>query len=407
MMNKNIPAMRRDLQFFPVQHGGKQLILIKDHLGLVQEGKAIELPLYQLMTTFDGSFTIRDMQMTLMRQRGGMLVSSDEVKGLVDHLDDSYLLESERFKSAKKEIEDRFTAAKMRPCTHSGQAYPADPLELKNRLDEILASHQVITRPDGKVTALVVPHIDFAVGPKVYASGYQAIEGLIPSRVVILGVGHQMMGNLFSLTEKDFETPLGVVRNDKNIVQQLKVAGCDVIAENDFAHRNEHSIEFQIIFLQHLLEEFSFTIVPILCGSIQASLPEYTREAYLQKSGPFKEAIKQLVTDPAEETLVLAGVDFSHIGPKFGHDTPAFNLESQTRVHDKALLDSLCNLDGDGYWEESRRVRDQFNVCGFSALACLLEVLPPSTGLMLGYDIWHEEPTRSAVSFASVAFTSV
>ena len=101
-MNDKIPAMRRDLQFLPFQHEGRQFIYIKDHLGLVQEGKAIEPSLYGLMTLLDGSSTIRDLQMVLMRQRGGMLVSSDELKGLINHLDDSFLLESENFKKAKK-----------------------------------------------------------------------------------------------------------------------------------------------------------------------------------------------------------------------------------------------------------------------------------------------------------------
>jgi len=405
-MNDNIPAMRRDLQLFPVQDEGRQLIYIKDHLGLVQEGKTVELPLYHLMTQLDGSCTIRDIQMTLMRQRGGILVSSDELKALIDHLDDSFLLESERFKKAKKQIVDRFTAAEVRPCSHSGQSYPADPVNLRTRLDEILASHKRSERMDGKVTAIVVPHIDLGVGYRVYASGYQAIQGSAFNRVLILGVGHQIMENMFSLTEKDFDTPLGVVVNDKGIVQKLKNAGDDLIAENDFTHKNEHSIEFQAIFLQHLLEKSSFKIVPILCGSIQANLPEYTREAYRKKCGPFLEAIKQFVTDSTGETLVLAGVDFSHIGPKFGHDMPAFHLESQARQHDRVLLDCLCNQDSDAYWHESRRVMDRFNVCGFSALACLLEVLPPSTGHLLDYDLWHEKATQSAVSFASVIFTS-
>jgi hypothetical protein len=35
------------------------------------------------MVLLDGTTTIRDLQMALMRQRGGMLVSSDEVKSVI------------------------------------------------------------------------------------------------------------------------------------------------------------------------------------------------------------------------------------------------------------------------------------------------------------------------------------
>ena len=61
-MNEILPLMRKDLEFFPVKHGGQQLILIRDHLGLVQEGKAVAPSLYQVMILLDGTRTIRDLQ---------------------------------------------------------------------------------------------------------------------------------------------------------------------------------------------------------------------------------------------------------------------------------------------------------------------------------------------------------
>jgi len=69
------------------------------------------------------------------------------------------------------------------------------------------------------------------------------------------------------------------------------------------------------------------------------------------------------------------------------------------------LLDSLTVPDADSFWKESGRVKDQYNVCGFAVLACLLEILPPCKGYLLDYEMWHEEATRSAVSYAAVAFT--
>ena len=85
---------------------------------------------------------------------------------------------------------------------------------------------------------------------------------------------------------------------------------------------------------------------------------------------------------------------------------PAQYLKDQSEVHDRALLKALSVLDADSFWEESGKVKDQYNVCGFAALACLLEVLPPCRGHFLGYEMWHEEATRSAVGFAAMAFTA-
>lgn len=104
------------------------------------------------------------------------------------------------------------------------------------------------------------------------------------------------------------------------------------------------------------------------------------------------------------DTFLIAGVDLSHVGPKFGHDMPASLILDKCERHDTMLLGFLCKRDVDGFWAESRRVEDKYNVCRFSALACLSEILPPCNGRLLNYEIFREEPTRSAVSFAASVF---
>ncbi len=403
-MKDFLPPLRKDLEFFPLQHRGRQYILIKDHLGLVQEGKAVELPLYQLMILLDGSRTLRDLQFLLMKHHGGVLVGSEEIQRLVDQLDGSYLLESDRFIRSRDRVVDQFISSDTRPCSHCGQGYASDPDELRKTLDEILGTKA--SAPDlRKITALVSPHIDLTVGAKAYGNTYQLLKYTSPTTVVVLGIGHHLATALFSLTEKTFETPLGSVKANKELVRKLKEGAGDILAPNDFSHRSEHSIEFQLLFLQHLLKQHSFSIVPILCGSLQTGLSEYSREAYRRKAAPFLEGLEQILSMRCNETLLVVGVDLSHTGPKFGHDQPAKGLQNLSEAHDRILLRNLIALDADGFWEESRRVKDRYHVCGFAALACLLEVLPGSQGQILQYEIWHEEATRSAVSFASVVFT--
>ena len=379
------------------------MILIKDHLGLVREGQAIAPQLYQFMALLDGIKTIRDLQMELMRQRGGVLVSSDEVNHLLSRLDDSCLLDSDKFKSAKTRLVANFASKKVRPCSLCGQSYPKQPAQLTKMIDDILASQPPDPKPEGKITALVAPHIDLASGYPAYASAYQTLKHSTPLRVVILGTGHRIFDDLFCLTDKDFETPLGVTKNEPSLIQKLREAGGDVIAVDDFAHRSEHSIEFQVIFLQHLLSAENFTIIPILCGGLQLNLPSCERKEYLEITGTFLQELKNVIN---KDTLIVAGVDFSHIGLKFGHDMPADYLETQATVHDQSLLKYLSQMDIDSFWQESNAVQDRFNVCGFSALACMLEILSPSRGIVLNYQLRHEKPTQSAVSFAAVVFTA-
>lgn len=400
---------RNDLGFFPANQDGQQFVLVRDHLGLSPEGTALGVPLYQFMTLLDGSRSVTDLQTIFMRQRGGVFVGSEEILDLLNNLDAAYLLDSEAFRLAKGKIVSEFTHRSVRPASHSGGSYPDDPVALKSRLDEIMDAVAnalpEMSPHSGKIRALVAPHIDISVGHASYALGYGMLRNATPTRVVVLGTGHQLHEGLFSLTDKDFETPLGIIKSDTEAVRRLKGAGRKMVAPDDFIHRSEHSIEFQSIFLQHVLKQQNFTLVPILCGSLQMGLPAYTRKAFVERAEPFLEGLKGILAQPGHDTLLVAGVDFSHTGPKFGHDRTARAMENQSREHDQNLLKHLSEMDADQFWKESERVGDQYNVCGFSALACLLEVLPECRGTVLDYRVWHEAPTESAVSFASVVFT--
>jgi len=395
--------IREDLDFFPVQSDGRTVIMIQDRLGLVERGKLISPELYKLMITLNGKKSMRDIQLDLIRQQGGSLVSIEEVQALLERLNSSYLLDSPRYREARKVIISDFSAQKIRHCSHAGVSYPKQEEELQQRLETILSTQHVPSLPHGTITALVAPHIDLEAGKRVYSTAYQAIKGIRPERVIILGVGHSMTKEMLSLTTKTFETPFGTVETDKKAVGELMRAGKDILSEEDFAHRDEHSIEFQLIFLQHILRDVSFTIIPILCGSLIGYLPEYSREKYISIGNDFLSTLADFIHD--DTTIVIAGVDLSHVGPKFGHDMPASLIINESERHDKQLLHSLCVMDADGFWSESERVKDRYNVCGFSALACLLEILPPSNGHLLDYEIFKEDPTRSAVSFAAAVFT--
>ena len=403
-MDTERPKIREDLDFLPVQSAGATVIMIRDRLGMVEEGKGISPELYKVMTMLDGTRSLRDVQLDLIRQQGGRLISIEEVEALLAKLDSSYLLDSQRYKEVRKEIIANFSAQKIRYCSHAGLSYPKEKEELRERLESIVAAQQVPSFPDGKITALVAPHIDLEVGKRVYSNAYQTIKGVTPERVIVLGVGHSMAKEMFSLTEKTFETPLGRVETDQKTVRELMKAGDRIVSRDDFAHRDEHSIEFQLIFLQHILRGSPFTIVPILCGSLVRCLPEYTREKYQSIGGDFLRILADAAAD--EGTILIAGVDLSHVGPKFGHDMPASFIIDQSEKHDRQLLHFLCAGSADGLWSESARVEDKYNVCGFSALACLLETLPPSQGHLLGYEISREDPARSAVSFAAAIFIS-
>lgn len=403
-MDRDKPKIREDLEFIPARSQSGTVIMIRDRLGLVQEVRVINPELYSFIAMLDGTRSVRDIQLDMMRQQGGRLIPLEDLEAILKELETSYLLDAPRYREMKEQIVKDFRAQTIRHPAHAGLSYPKDPGELERRLDDILAAGQRPRIPEGNIAALVAPHIDLEAGKRVYSIAYGAIPSAVPERIIILGVGHSMQGEMFSLTTKAFETPLGTVETDHRLVEELLGTDRRCTSSDDFAHKDEHSIEFQVIFLQHVLRDAHFTIVPILCGSLLGSLDEYSRERYRSMAGDFLRLLADVARDG--RTLVVAGVDFSHVGPKFGHDMPASFIVNRSEAHDRRLLDSLCEMNADGFWTESRQLNDRYNVCGFSALACLLEILPLSRGHLLDYGVFKEEATQSAVSFAAVLFVN-
>jgi len=400
------PRVREDLEFIPVMHEGKRYVLVRDHLGLVREGAALPPELCQIMAFLDGKTPLSELQGEMTRQNNGLFVTRMELDAVISQIDAAFLLESDNFQTARDDIRAGFAAARERPCSHCGQVYPENPFELEKWLDAILKPRggEETERTGSKVKGLIAPHIDPEAGARTYSRAYQAIRGQNPSRVVVLGVGHQLGDGLYSLSDKDFQTPLGVVENEPDIVRSLRQAGGDFTAKDDFAHRSEHSIEFQLLFLQRLLRPGSFTVIPILCGVCQLFLQNYDRGSFLDLAGPFLKQIRRIVNQDDKPTLVVAGVDLSHVGPKFGHDRDAETLAPEASDHDRSLLQSLSLGDARGLWKESARVEDRYNVCGFTALASLAEILPGARGELLDYEVRHEPATASSVAFAAMVY---
>jgi AmmeMemoRadiSam system protein B len=442
---EKLPKMREDVELIPMSHAGQQMVLVRDPLGLIKEPVVLNEAAALMLSMLDGTHTMSDLKLFLARRQGGVLVTSLELTQLLDRLSAFYLLQDERYEEARSAIVADYAAKPVRSAHHAGVAYPAGAEELKLTLENILASgtesdettiehsvpdisHTAAGTPRGDyapsptarekerfgeavapddVAALVAPHMDLRPAARCYAAAYNAIKGANVELVVVLGTGHSVKSNTFSLTTKDFETPLGVVTTDKGIVKKLASSPRPCVLDNDLPHRHEHSIEFQALFLQYVLGNPNFEIVPILCGSFRNSLDSANRPADIPCVGEFLSELRAIIEGERRRCLVVAGVDFSHVGIKFGDSYSGRTVVPDATEHDMALVDRLCAWDVTGFWQESRRVKDTYKVCGFAPMASMLELLPRAKGHFLCYDVAYEDATHSAVSYASVSFTAV
>lgn len=402
----------RPLEAFPVQQEGQTYVLLRDPGGIAPEPIMIGMGAYFLVTIFDGVNTRRDLQAAFTRRFGDIL-PSEQLDQLIEALDRGYFLESPRYEERVREIREEFAQSAQRPAVFAGLAYEKEPALLREEIGEYFrrpGGPGDIPSPRGDgapLRGLISPHIDPRRGGGAYAHAYgELLTRERPELVVILGTSHYGMGpQLFSATRKDYLTPLGAVSTDRDFVERLaaRYREGDLFAE-EILHRSEHSIEFQALFLAWALGTAGYQVVPILVGSFHEMVRSGETPTRDPRVGAFIEALRTELADEPRGVLIVAGVDFAHVGRKFGDDFAVDeNVAQQVRSADLALIENIKRGDPDGFFAEIARERDARKICGLSPMYTQLELLRDRPARLLAHDIAMEPQTESAVSFASLA----
>ena len=409
-MNGN-PSLRKDLELIPATgDDGHTVILVRDPQELCEEGcVALRAEILGFLQLLDGNRDREQIREELQRQNSGggkhINIPLELVDSMLSQLDQFYLLDNESYRHASREVIEDFNRLETRPAALAGRAYPENPDELEKFIEQILSLDDGPPFK-GDPVAVLAPHIEITAGEKLYAKSYNALRGRHYDRVIVLGVGHSMLDGVFSVGTKNYLTPLGEIAVDRFAAENLRRAANGFLSPNELAHRKEHSIEFQAIFLQHVLEG-DFALLPVLVGSLHEPLlgGQVSTPREISNLGNSLDYLRSLIEDESCRTLIVAGMDFSHIGIKFGDRQPAIRIAKEAEKHDMDLLENLSKIDSASFCETSRAVMDRYRVCGFSALSLLLDILPESTACdILGHEFWHEHQTQSAVSYASAVF---
>src|SRR5262249_29519398 len=154
--------------------------------------------------------------------------------------------------------------------------YEGEPAALRRQLDGLFTSRKGAgkphePRPDGRLRAALLPHIDYPRGGATYTWGFkEVVERTDASLFVIVGTSHYS-GHRFTLTRKHFLTPLGVTPTDQGYIDCLvRHYGDGLFDDELMAHLPEHSIELEVVFLQYLYEDLRpIRIVPLVVGSFE------------------------------------------------------------------------------------------------------------------------------------------
>lgn len=406
MDEKTHPRLRHDIQAVPLIIDGRNLVTFIDPLRIAGTGLALDQRALPLVAMLDGTHDLRDIQAVFMRLSGGAIIPISDVEALVAQLDAAFLLESEAFLSRKRELSEDFARSTVREAVLAGSSYEADPALLRSFIALVESTLEPLPGPPHRrVRGLITPHIDIPAAREAYVDAYRRIAGCAYDTVVILGVDHHGSQGLYCITDKDFATPLGTLATDRQAIALLKDGLPEgTLAPDDFNHMMEHSIEFQAVFLAHYLGT-GIRIVPVLCGGIHEFLAQGNDPFEDGRFLAFRDALAGICSRGGEKVLVVAGVDFSHVGRKFGHSLGADALIDRARGNDAQIIGHLLAGRSREIYANAAGNSDEFNVCGLSAMMLFSSLMGTCTGQLLHHGTSDEPASLSAVTFASMVFS--
>lgn len=377
-------------------------IVIWDQLKISSHFVRMPRAHFELVSRMNGSRSLRDLQADVMRATGGLLVPLDGFADLVAQLDSILFLDSPRFAE--------YIDGPIREPSCVG-CYPAEPEAIRRLFRSYFVAEggpgMPATQPvDDRLIALLVPHIDYARGNVGYAWGFKELfEHCDASLFVVIGTSHYSMER-FTVTRKNFRTPLGIAETDQEYIDRLERHFGDGLFDDPLAHFPEHSIELEVVFLQYMYENLRpIRIVPIVVGPFRDCIEAGVSPSAQNDIRRMVAALQAAEAESGERICYVISGDLAHIGPKFGDPLPVSEPQlSHSRAQDQKLMQHAEAINVAGYYEVIASENDDRRICGLPPTFTVLEAAKPSSGRLLHYGQYVHPEGFESVSFASMAF---
>ena len=161
---------------------------------------------------------------------------------------------------ANEEVSNKPMDQEIRKSVVAGTWYPGDRDELNQEIERYLNNCEKMKIP-GKILTTMAPHAGYAYSGQIAACAYKQVEGNEYDAVIVLAPSHREAFKGASVYNKDgYQTPLGTVPIHNEIAAKI-IEYDDTIKDSYEGHREEHSLEIQLPFLQKAIPDLK--IVPI------------------------------------------------------------------------------------------------------------------------------------------------
>jgi hypothetical protein len=383
----------------PFMNEGREMVVISDAEGIMENSLVVSKDILFILSLMDGSRSLRDIQADYMRTFGQLLYI-ERLEEIIEAMDKNYLLLNENYRSHCATLKTEYEKNPVRCPALAGRSYPANRMDLLMALDEMFRAIPEKAF-NGELKAIIAPHIDYSRGINVYQHIYPYLRHSTKPLVVIFGTCHQITEKMWSISLKDFETPLDIVPVSPELKDRIKNNPALQNCIDEWPHRNEHSIELQIPLVQFNMRN-DFEILPILTGSMHEYI-EGRRNIHDGLLSTLMDNLREVLNSYGKPYIVLAGADLAHIGEQFGDPYPlsSYTLD-RSRVKDEEILSSIRHVDAQSFFDVIKGEKDARRICGLTPIYCLLRLMEGCTAEITSYDQWTDG--KSSVSFAGAVF---
>lgn len=151
--------------------------------------------------------------------------------------------------------------AKVKPPYAAGRFFLSNKEELIKQLDNFKTNHQVNYSISSRI--IIVPHAGYDYSGQLAYSAFSYLKKTVKNIFIIAPTHKKSVNNLALSNYSFWETPLGNIKVNKDIQEEILLRFKTVICEEAF--EEEHSIEVQLPFIKFLYDEVQ--IIPILVGN--------------------------------------------------------------------------------------------------------------------------------------------
>jgi len=259
--------------------------------------------------------------------------------------------------------------------------YPKEKKHLENDVKNLLVPKKEIKKPLG----LIAPHAGYVYSGSVAGTTYASAR-TDKKNFILLGPNHTGRGSPISLSKEDWKTPLGDVKINQPLAERFsKIAQVD-----ESAHKQEHSLEVQLPFMQAMYQDFTF--LPLCLMHLE-----------------FHELEKLAFKLLDENSFYIASSDFIHFGPMYGYEPVSSGIKTNlgwVKSVDMRMIDLVCKLKAKEFYDEV--AENEYSICGYipiTLITLVMKRLGARGGTLIDYKTSYEvREDPSFVSYAGIVF---